>query len=354
MGRKPHELQENNMPIIIKPDTEYDVSHWKIIRDFSVVTPKPRLVFTKATENYYGRDTKFPIYWPGIRNAGMRRGAFHFHRPGRNIEQANFFTEVLWENGFDKTDLLADDIEVPGVSLSEILDFLDRVQYLTGIRPLIYTSEIILEELCPRHVAPVELQDELLWIAEYPAESVVNVINHIPAWVIPAGMEYDHVVMWQYSEKGIIGGIVGNVDLNMVNPAWAARIGLTAPTGGVIVPYEFRYEATPAKALGSTLRDDHFVIAGNEAGSVAFGQVVYGDQEWLQPGERWIHVVKDQNGQIVDVWIAALHANVEYARVTVRDVTPTPTPTTKPTFKVTVEVDDPDYRPVSVEMKPNP
>ena len=161
----------------------YDVSHWVPIDNFRVLDPMPWLIFTKATEDTYYLDAKYGEYAPGIRDAGIRLGSFHYMKSGDEIKQADWFSEVVLDGGLQKKELLACDMEETGISLQQIRNFLDHTQLKTGIRPLIYSSQIILESLYPYGVCPAWLKAEWLWIAEYPFNA--NLTNEIPTWIVP-------------------------------------------------------------------------------------------------------------------------------------------------------------------------
>jgi hypothetical protein len=228
--------------------------------------------------------------------------------------------------------------------------FLDRVQEKTGIRPLIYSRENLIEGLYPDGACPSWLKSELLWIAEYPLEVELDAIGSIPAWVIPSGLNLSNIVLWQYTDDGVVGGVGGNnVDLNMINPDYAAAIHLTPPGDSTNGATMIVYEITPDKSAGCKIRKDHST-ASIQIESLAFGKRARGNLKWgdgIQ--ELWLHITEFQNPQgawnLIDGWIASKSAGSKIATITevgVPDPDPNPDPTPIPLDKpvsVTVELD---------------
>ena len=217
------------MPLIKHPPI-YDISHWIEVPNFSALDPKPWLILTKATQGTWLLDARYGEYAEEIPAAGIRLGAFHFMEPGDEIAQADWFCEILLQVGLRGNELLACDMEVDGVNLAQIKDFNDRTQLRTGLRPVIYSTQLMLEALYPNQVCPEWLKSEILWIAEYPPNPDLIPAGEIPLWIVPRGLTKSNIGLWQYTDDGVIGGIPGNnVDLNSINPTYALAIGLTEP-----------------------------------------------------------------------------------------------------------------------------
>lgn len=251
----------------IKHPPVIDISHWIEVPDFRLLDPLPWLILTKATQGTWLLDATYAEYADSIREAGIRLGAYHFMEPGDEIEQADWFCEILLTVGLRGDEILACDMEVDGISLEQIRRFLDRVQAKAGIRPLVYSSQIRLEVLYPKGICPEWLTQEWLWIAEYPAAP--DLTNEIPAWIVPRGCSKDRVGLWQYTDDGILDGIPGNnIDLNLINPSYAARIDLREPHqgDGPMATRFYKWTATAAHIRSSA-----------SAGSTSRGGLVNGD-----------------------------------------------------------------------------
>ncbi|MCI0551275.1 MAG: glycoside hydrolase family 25 protein [Anaerolineae bacterium] len=311
----------------IKRPAVYDISHWVPVNDFRALDPLPWLIITKATEGEYFLDATYGDYAERIPEAGIRLGAFHFMRPGDEVKQANWFCEILLDVGLMGDEVLACDLEVNGVSLLQVKNFLDRTQAKTGIRPIIYSTQLQIEDLYPNGICPAWLKDEWIWPAEYP-NGGLDVIHSIPGWVVPRELTVNNIALWQYSDDGIVGGIDGNnVDLNMINPLYAQAIGLTEPNPGgnpMPEPITHYYEVTSAIASEyRTIRSNH-VLNAAEVGRLAVGtkakatvndvfvytdDVFSGSTPLAKKGDRWVHIFEN-NGKLINGWIAEIHLGV--------------------------------------------
>jgi GH25 family lysozyme M1 (1,4-beta-N-acetylmuramidase) len=330
------------MPLIKHPPV-YDISHWIEIPDFGALDPKPWLILTKATQGTWLMDAQYAEYADGIRDADIRLGAFHYMEPGDEIAQADWFCEIILQVGLRGDEILACDMEVSGISLAEIRNFLDRVQVRTGIRPRIYSSQLRIEGLYPNSVCPQWLKDEEfgLWIAEYPDSP--DLTSEIPSWIVPRGLSKRNIAMWQYTDDGIIGGIPGNnVDLNLINPDYAQAIGLAEPIpGGVPMPEQYYEVESTISTEYRSIRKTYAVTAAKigqiDAGRKAKASI---DDAYTyeadvpnaaipggfsaRKGDRWVHAFEN-NGLPVDGWIAEIHLGKRFTKLATIFL-PTPPP----------------------------
>lgn len=320
------------MPPIIRIPPIYDISHWVEIADFRALDPFPYLVLTKATEGTGYLDPTYAIYSKEIRAAGIRLGAYHFMRPGDEISQANWFCETVQRVGLRGNEVLALDLEVGGINLEQCKRFMDRVQQKTGIRPILYSTQLQIESLYPiPNTPPAWLENEWLWIAEY-TEPASN--NEIPPYIVPKGCSASRIALWQYSDKGVIGGTQNNVDLNIIGKEFIAHIGLNEP-----IPPEVDMDSynklTPNTNVNRTIRMGPTVTAGVATGSPlrpntsakastdpADKMAYAADNPTAQAkaGDIWWRAYEN-NGAAVDGWIAEIHKgerllNVEFVQGT--------------------------------------
>lgn len=185
-----------------------DVSHYqKHIHWDSVARVGIAFVFVKATEGRELSDSLFCRNWDELRRVGLRRGAYHFYRPGVPAEeQARHF--IHW------VDLQAGDL--PPVLDIEIIDTLTRqqlhqelriwlaiVEEAYQVRPIIYTYV----RFYNRHLRGV-FPDYPLWIARYNRR----------APRLPDGRSWH---FWQYDNNSRVAGIGQPVDLNVFNGSMA-------------------------------------------------------------------------------------------------------------------------------------
>ncbi|TYR32598.1 glycoside hydrolase family 25 protein [Sphingobacterium phlebotomi] len=157
-------------------------------------------VFIRATMGEKAKDKRFVVNWEAAQSRAKLRGAYHYFRPNENsIRQArNFISAVNLRPG-DLPPVL--DIEErprkqPMDSLKVGLKrWLNEVEKHYGIQPILYSGDSYFTDFLEK-----EFSDYVLWIANYNF------------WVDKPKKHWD---FWQFSERGYVRGIKGNVDLNM-------------------------------------------------------------------------------------------------------------------------------------------
>lgn len=170
----------------------------KIVED----TFQLHFVFIRATAGKDKLDSRFHENWKNAKAANFICGAYHYYRPNENsIQQAeNFIKHVRLKKG-DFPPVL--DIEnLPKVQSMDSLKvglkrWLTKVENQYKVKPIIYSGEKYFNDF---------LEDEFkgytFWIANYN----FFVEDCKPHWTF-----------WQFTEKGSVPGIKGNVDLNIYN-----------------------------------------------------------------------------------------------------------------------------------------
>jgi lysozyme len=159
--------------------------------------------FAKATEGTGFIDGSFAHNWPGMRNAGVLRGAYHFFRPGIDgAAQADYFVnQIDAQGGLAAGDLPpVADVEVSdnmsaATVVARLHAFLDRVQARTGRVPLIYTANFFWGS----YLGNPNFSGYPLWVANY-GPSCPYLPNAWTQWKF-----------WQYADNASVNGI-GSVD----------------------------------------------------------------------------------------------------------------------------------------------
>lgn len=162
-------------------------------------------VFIKATEGATMKDKRFRNHWKNAGRSGIRRGAYHFFRSSKDpVQQAQSFIRTV--GPLEKGDLPPVlDIETihKGCSRKTLNDraliWLKEVERHYGRKPIIYSSahfirDILSEEI--RNTYPI-------WVAHYETDCPDHHKWHI----------------WQFSDKAVVYGIDGYVDLNVTTPS---------------------------------------------------------------------------------------------------------------------------------------
>ncbi len=186
-----------------------DVSHYQSRVDWATIaTQDIHFAFVKATEGGTHDDSLFCSNWEGIKNVGLRRGAYHFFRPRTpaDVQAANFINWVEIEYG-DLPPVV--DVEVlDGVSNAELIENLKALLLLFelhyGIKPILYSNV----KFYNRHLAG-QFTEYPLWIARYNDRS--------PTLACGSPWQF-----WQYGDRGLLDGIDGYVDFNVFFGNWAS------------------------------------------------------------------------------------------------------------------------------------
>jgi GH25 family lysozyme M1 (1,4-beta-N-acetylmuramidase) len=273
--------------MIIKYPPTYDVSHWKSISDFRQISPRPWLMITKATEGTTIIDTKFIPFMDGMKLIGCHRGVYHFNRKAQGaVRQADFFCNTIRSHIDDNTILILD-MEEGGEKGCDVLAWFDyvRTQFPRN-RVLWYTSKETLKTFVATAAERTALAKIPLWVAGYPANP--DLFEVIPAAYIPCGL--GAVVMWQYSAKGQITGIIGDVDLNLVTPLYQAILG--EPPAPIEPPTETE------NIMQGTVKAFTNIRASYNKTSTDWGDLLTGDiVEWSEElagldGLTWLKLTK--------------------------------------------------------------
>lgn len=185
-----------------------DVSHHNGKVDWGKVGGGPsNFVFMKASEKDNFKSPAFEGNWAAAK--GMRRGAYHFFRPGvSGVRQATHFLSVYRPARGDLLPAL--DLEdFDGLSktgfVREVQTWLATVSAALGDRlPFIYTSASFWKKIGN----PGAFGAHPLWIAHYTNAAAPNLPN---GW--------SDYTIWQYSDTGSVEGVRGGCDVNLFNGA---------------------------------------------------------------------------------------------------------------------------------------
>ncbi len=180
-----------------------DISHHQQSIDWAEVALQHiDFAFIKATEGANHQDSLFCINWPAIKLNKIKRGAYHFFRPGTSPEQQflNFATHVDLEAG-DLAPVL--DVEVtdgvPTKTLRKnVKTWMQLAEVHYQVKPILYTNQKFYNEFLAGH-----FDNYTLWIARYNP------------WFSPWLKGKNNWAFWQYGNRGSLPGIQGNVDFNV-------------------------------------------------------------------------------------------------------------------------------------------
>jgi len=185
-----------------------DVSRWQGDIDWMRLrTQGANFAFIKATDGGDHLDPMFQTNWRRTKEAGIRRGAYHFFYWCRTAgEQADWFIRNVPRDPDALPPVI--DVEWNGDSackkrpsrarvLEKMQVFLDKLERHYGKRPIIYTAPDFYED---------NLQGELkgypFWLRSVAAHPSKRYPDR--RWMF-----------WQYSGSGLSHGVSGRIDLNV-------------------------------------------------------------------------------------------------------------------------------------------
>ncbi|MEM1215111.1 MAG: GH25 family lysozyme [Bacteroidota bacterium] len=184
-----------------------DVSRYQAEVNWDTIAAQGmHFAFVKATEGATHADQYFEQNWQALREAGLRRGAYHFYRPRTSpVAQADFFVSKISLVEGDLPPVL--DVEVldgihPTTLVTNVKTWLRLIERRYGVQPIVYTNLSFYNKHLAGH-----LEDYPLWIARYGREKPV----------LACGRDWQ---FWQYGSRGLLGGIAGYVDFNVFAGGW--------------------------------------------------------------------------------------------------------------------------------------
>ncbi len=181
-----------------------DVSYYQGVIDWAQVkSANKAFAIARISDGLTYVDTQFGRNWAALREVGLVRGAYQYFEPAQDAAaQADMVVAAVGKLGPGDLPVQLD-IEATGgqsssTIVSQMQSWIDRVTEGTGKRPFIYTAKYFWND----HVASTQFESFPLWVANYD----VTCPDLPDAW---AGW-----TLWQYSDRGAVPGIGGDVDLD--------------------------------------------------------------------------------------------------------------------------------------------
>lgn len=216
-----------------------DLSHWNTVIGDSYSAAVSSLqrtkesgvvgVIHKATEGSSYTDDMFKYRCDLCRDVGMLFGSYHFLRSGGMGQQVAFYYDAVMaiqRNEGDASEwLFVCDYEDPAIPLSDVADFMDQLDAVTGSyqHPVLYTGFALKDKIKAGQDAS-RLHKYALWLAHYATEPALP-----PGW--------DRWWGWQYSDKASVPGIQAPTDVNAFDgTAEELKAQWVAPTAAGSTP----------------------------------------------------------------------------------------------------------------------
>lgn len=209
-----------------------DISMWQ--RDINLSAIKADFVIVKATEGIGYVDKSCDMLFQKALSLGKKLGFYHFARPTANndpIREADFFYENC-KGYFGKAIPILDWEAENKQNVAYAKAWLDRVYQRSGVKPVIYMSESVVNSYDWSSVANA---DYGLWIAKYRDNATDYNYNMANAGSRPKVKWWKFYCMWQWTSTGRLSGYNGNLDCNVFygdGTTWdkyAGKSGTTQP-----------------------------------------------------------------------------------------------------------------------------
>lgn len=250
-----------------------DTSHWDGEIDWPVIRERGVVKFAihKATEGEWYIDTQFQNNKSGCIREGIPWGAYHYFRPAQNVNgQADHFVEAVG----DGCQVYILDVESVGENLADkVLQFVQRMETVHGIKPLIYTAYYFWKDNLGN---PDWAGHYDLWVANYRVSQPMIP----PPW--------NCYKIWQFSEDGHIDGVDSAVDENWFNGDELTMLDYFKNGGNPPQSVKVR-----VNVAALNIRSAPVVVPGTVLGYTTFGK------EWEVEGEvndvfgrKWYQVGK--------------------------------------------------------------
>lgn len=188
-----------------------DISKWQ--DSLNAGTINADFVIIKATEGVGYVDASCDKHFQRALKAGKKLGVYHFARPDGNsaLAEANFFVANI--RGYIKKAILVLDWEVePKGNVAWAKQWLDEVYRQTGVRPMIYMSESVVNAY---NWSSVVQGNYGLWVAKYRDNNIDVNYDMTNAGTPPVIKWWAGYAMWQWTSSGRLDGYAGNLDCNV-------------------------------------------------------------------------------------------------------------------------------------------
>lgn len=187
------------------------VINWDAVKKMDVGGVKICFAFIKASEGETDEDCNFKRNWKKTKEQNIARGAYHYFYPTKDpaIQAYNYLDLVKLQKG-DLPPVL-DVEEHNGVTVDvlrkRIKNWLDKVEFSTGVKPIIYSNVDFYEKYLAGY-----FDEYPFWAAHYlqPGKPRISRSWHF----------------WQHNESGRVNGILSRVDFNVFNGDSATFSGL--------------------------------------------------------------------------------------------------------------------------------
>lgn len=184
-----------------------DISKWQDGIDISKI--EADFVIVKATEGIGYVDSCCDKFFQAAKGANKLVGFYDFARPSNDpTKEADYFYQNT-KNYFGKAIPILDWESGNTSNVAWALTWLNRIYALSGVRPMIYMSESVVNSY---NWDPVAKANYGLWVARYRDYGVDYNYDMSNAGQKPSVRHWNGYAMWQWTSSGRLNGYSGNLD----------------------------------------------------------------------------------------------------------------------------------------------
>ena len=245
-----------------------DVSEHQGLIDWSTVKAGPtQFSFIKAFENR--KDNQFDRNLGELERVGIPFGIYCFARPGRFAPDVQARALHRAAPNCGRLGPVLDMEDAGGLSKEDLdawcVKFMETCEFLYGKRSIFYSYTSFIASKLPGGAKSLECP---VWVADYGKNDGKNYGVHVP---------FPHLIH-QYSSKGRVAGISGDVDVNVADPSllYSAPLNpVTITEAKMRVPNAVDATLVAGKQGSGVLGQDPVWVAGADGGVFAFNSAEF-------------------------------------------------------------------------------
>lgn len=210
-----------------------DISLWQKGLELSKI--QCDFVIIKATEGTTIIDPQFHQFVRQAQEIKKPMGFYHFARPDINSAKAEAESYISAVKDYVRQGILALDWETGNLgNVSWALEWLDTVYAMTGVRPVLYTSQSVVNAY---NWQPVVDGNYGLWCAKWADNEPDYNYDMSHAGSKPKVNFWPFIAIWQWTSKGRLDGYNANLDCDVFYgdvEAWNKYAGKKEPTTYIV------------------------------------------------------------------------------------------------------------------------
>lgn len=201
-----------------------DISSWQ--ENIKLKLVQCDFVIVKVTEGVNYINPFCDQHLQTALNLNKKIGFYHYAQNANNSAQAEAEFFINNSKGYFGKGIPVLDWEEATHDVAWALEWLQIVERVTGVKPMIYMSESVVNSY---DWSPVVANGNGLWVAKYKGYDPIYNYDMSNAGTEPQVKYWNFYAMWQYTSSGRLDGYSGNLDCNIFygdQTAWDKYVGV--------------------------------------------------------------------------------------------------------------------------------